>query len=61
MKNHLGENDIFYLMTSGAKPIDIRLNLIEKRYRGMKRAPNAFLEFFLVLILLKVIANVCIK
>ena len=31
-----------HLMPSGAKTIDLRSNLIEKRYRGMKRAPKYF-------------------
>ena len=29
-------------MTSGVKSIDLRSNLIEKRYRGMKRAIQCF-------------------
>ena len=32
----------FSLMTSGVKSIDLRSNLIEKRYRGMKRAIQCF-------------------
>ena len=41
-KNHLSENDKFYSMTPGVKTIDLRSNLIEKRYRGMKRALQCF-------------------
>ena len=37
---------IFHLMTSGAKTIDLRSNLIEKRYRVMIRASKCF---FLIL------------
>ena len=48
----------FPLMTSGAKTTDLRLNLIEKRYRDMKKASQCFFEFFLAIILLKVIAIV---
>ena len=32
----------FSLMTSGVKSIDLRSNLIEKRYRGVKRAIRCF-------------------
>ena len=41
MKNYFRENDLFSLMISrlGAKTIDLKSHLIEKRYQGMKRAP----------------------
>ena len=32
----------FHLLTSGAKTIELRSNLIEVPYRGMKRAPQCF-------------------
>ena len=35
----------FHLMTSGAKPTDLWSNLIEKRYRGTRRAPQCFFLF----------------
>ena len=49
-------------MTSGAKTVDIRSNLIEKLYRGTKRTLQCF--FFLVLPnydTLEIIAIVCEK
>ena len=49
-------------MTSGAKIIDIRSNLSEKCYRGMKRATQYFFfEFLLAIILIEIIANICEK
>ena len=33
-------------MTSEAKPIDLRSNLIEKRYRGLRRVPLCFFRIF---------------
>ena len=47
------------LMTSGAKTIDLRSNLIEKRYGGMKDALQRFFESFLAI--LEIIALVCEK
>ena len=55
------KNDNFYLMTSGAKIIGLRSNLIEKLYRGMKRVLQCFFEFFLAIILLEIIMIVCGK
>ena len=45
-------------MTSGAKPINRRSNLIKQHYLGMKRDPHCFSKFFLAIILLEIIANV---
>ena len=43
MKNHFRKKrQFFHLMTSVAKTIDIRSNLVEKRYRGMRRALQYF-------------------
>ena len=61
MKNHLREKRVFHLMGSGAKPTDLRSNMIEKRYRGIRRAPHFFFEFFLAIILFEIIAIVCEK
>ena len=47
-------------MTSGAKTFELRSNLIEKRYRGVQRAPTTFI-FFFEIILLEMIAIVCEK
>ena len=45
---------IFHLMTSGAKIIDIRSNLIEERSRGIRRASqHFFFELFLAIKLLR--------
>ena len=41
MKTMSVKNENFHLMTFGAKTIDLRSNLIGKRFRGMRRAPNA--------------------
>ena len=35
---------IFHLMTSGAKTTDLRSNVIEKRYRGIRELSNTFFE-----------------
>ena len=48
-------------MTSGAKTVDPRSNLIGKHYWGLKRAIQCFFEFFLAIILLELIAIVCEK
>ena len=45
-------------MPSGAKHIDLRSNLIEKRYLGMKQTPQCFFRFSLAIILSEIIANV---
>ena len=55
------KNDNFSFDDSGAKAFDLRLNLIEKRYRSMKEPPNAFSEFFLAIMLLEIIALVLEK
>ena len=45
LKTHLREKTIiFHLMTSGAKTIDLRSNMIEKRYPGVRRVPRCFLR-----------------
>ena len=41
-KQSSGKTEIFSLMTSGAKTIDLRSNLSEKRYWGLKRATRCF-------------------
>ena len=46
-------------MTSGAKTADRRLNLMEKRYRGMKKSLQCFFEFFPAIIPLEIMAIVC--
>ena len=51
----------FSLMTSGVKNIDLRSNLIENVTGAWRELSNAFLEFFLAIILLEIIANVCEK
>ena len=63
MKNRLRERTIiFHLMTSGAKTIDLRPNLIAKRNWDMRRASKCFFfEFFLTIILLEILAIVCEK
>ena len=40
MKNHIHKNDNFYLMTSGAKNIDIRSKLIENVTWAWSELPN---------------------
>ena len=49
-KPSTGKTIIFHLMTSGAKTADGRSNLVETRYREMKRAPQCFFEFCLAII-----------
>ena len=50
----------FLLMTAGAKTIDLRSNLMGKRYRGMRRAPQCFFSsFVLAIVLLEIKAIVC--
>ena len=44
MESHVCET--FHLMTAGAKTVDIRSNLIKKRYRVMKRAFQYFSLIF---------------
>ena len=51
------ENDNF----SWAKTVDLRSNMIKKRYWGMKRAIQCFFEFFLDMIRLELLAIVCEK
>ena len=53
---------IFHLMTSAASIVTLGSYLIERRYRGMKRAPQCFFpEFVLAVILLDIMAIVCGK
>ena len=60
-KNIFVKNDIFHLMTPGAITIDLSSNLIAKCYRGMRRAPKCFFQFFLAIVLSEIIAIVCEK
>ena len=48
-------------MNSGAKTIDLRSNVVAKRYWGMRRAPQYFFEFFLGITLWEKMAIVCQK
>ena len=53
---------IFPLMTSGANPIDLISDLIEKRCRGLRQTRQCFFfEMFLAIIFLEIIAIVCEK
>ena len=48
-------------MTSGAKLLTLWSNVIEKHYRGMRRAPQCSFEFFLAYIPLEVRTIICEK
>ena len=48
---------IFKLMTTGAKTIDLRSNLIEKLSTGMKEALQRFFELYLVILEIKALVR----
>ena len=57
-KNICLKNDNFWFDDLWIQIIDLSLNLIEKQFRGMKRAPHCFFVLFLAIILLEIIAFV---
>ena len=62
MENQLHVKKYFFLWWPlGVKSIDLRSNLIENVTGAWRELSNAFLEFFLAIILLEIIANVCEK
>ena len=55
------KNDNFLFDDLWSQIIDLRSNLSEKRYRGMKRATQCFFEFLLAIIPFEILVNVCEK